>query len=210
MGKIRKRGEDTPRRHKRHAERPEDAEADIVAPAVLDWEHDVDEIAQAGLDIERTASEAERREIAGVLDLLAVDRLEVAYRLRPRAGGLFSLEGRLKADIRQTCVVSLEEMTTHIDEPLSAEFWPAERMPMRAAPVLIDDAEGEEPLAIRDGRIETGRLVFDVLALAIDPHPRKSEASFEWKEEDGGAGKADPPAKPNPFAALAKLQKRDD
>lgn len=190
---------------------PHDGEMPDVAPAVLDWEHKAAEIGQSGLDVERSATAAEREEVAKVLDLVAVDRLKASYRLRPRAGELFSLEGRLEADVRQTCVVSLEEMTSHIKAPLSAEFWPPERLPQSAAAVLIDDVDGEEPLPIRDDRIETGRLVFDVLALAIDPHPRKQDAAFEWKDKDDlKQAVEDASARPNPFAALAKLKKKSD
>lgn len=206
MAKGKNKGEIPPRGSRREPRRPDGVMAGI-APAMLDWEHKTGEIGPAGLDIERTASPVERGEIAKALDLVAVDRLKVSYRLRPRSGDLYGLEGRLEADLRQTCVVSLEEMTTHIDEPLSAEFWPAERL-SHSAPVLIDDVEGEEPLPIRDDVIVTGRLVYDVLALAIDPHPRKQEAAFEWKDkEDGPQGSPEASATPSPFAQLAKLRK---
>lgn len=206
---VKNRGDDSHRPSRREAERQDEA-ADI-APPVLAWQHKTAEVPQAGLEIEREATSTEREEVAAILDLVAVDSLKVSYRLRPRSGELFTLEGHLEADIRQTCVVSLEEMTAHIEEPLSAEFWPADRLPQSGASVLIDAVEGEELLPIHDGRIEAGRLVFDVLALAIDPHPRKQEATFEWKDsENGQASAPEVSPKPNPFAVLAKLKKPSD
>lgn len=209
MARKKNQGEAAPGRTRQSE--PLDSDAPDEEHAVLAWEHRAAEIGQSGLEVERSATPTERQAIARVLDLLAVDRLKVSYRLRPRSGGLYSLDGRLEADVRQTCVVSLEEMASHIEEPLSAEFWPAERLPVSNAPVLIDDVEGEEPLPIRDDRIETGRLVFDILALAVDPHPRKQDAAFQWKDEDGlKQGVEEASARPHPFAALAKLKKKGD
>jgi uncharacterized metal-binding protein YceD (DUF177 family) len=180
-----------------------------TAPAVLAWEHKTTEIGSQGLEVVRSATPAEKKAVAEMLDLVAVDSLEVSYRLKPGPGGHFTLEGRLKATLKQICIVSLEEMSTSVEEPLAAEYWPAERFPASSSASLIDDVEGEETIAIHDGVIETGRLVYDVLALAIDPYPRKAEAALEWKDDDDSARQT-PPARPNPFAALAKLKKKAD
>ncbi|KAB2848136.1 MAG: DUF177 domain-containing protein [Hyphomicrobiaceae bacterium] len=177
-----------------------------AAPAVLAWEHKTTEIGPQGLQVERSATPAERKAVADLLDLVTVESLDASYRLKPGPGGLFTLQGRLEARLKQTCIVSLEEMSTSIDEPLSAEFWPGEQIPASGA-ALVDETEGEEPIAIRDGIIETGRLVYDVLALAVDPYPRKAEAELDWKGGDGPTEEA-APAPQSPFAALAELKKR--
>ena len=90
-----------------------------------------------------------------------------------------------------------------VDEPFEVTFCPAEAMP--AAPSSEREILSEpeiEPL--RDGRIEVGRVVFETLAAALDPYPRRADAAFEWTDprDAGGAEKA------SPFAVLRSL-KRD-
>ena len=74
------------------------------------------------------ATQAEMANIARLLDLVSLDDLTLDYRLRRGAGGRVHLTGRLKAQVAQTCVVSLEPTEAVIDVPVEAEFWPAPQL----------------------------------------------------------------------------------
>jgi hypothetical protein len=154
--------------------------------------------------IEATA--AEREAIRTLLDLVAVKSLRFDYRLRRGGGGRIHVSGRLTAEVTQTCVISLEPLEASIDTPVEMEFWPE---------ALVADLERKTedpgqaglldwPETIVDGTLELGRVVYEILATALEPYPRKEGASFEWSE---GAGATEGP-KAGPFAALGQLKKR--
>jgi uncharacterized metal-binding protein YceD (DUF177 family) len=148
---------------------------------------------------------AEMAAISSLLDLVALDRLSFEYRLRRGGGGRVHLSGRLKADVTQTCVVSLEPVPSAIDVPVDAEFWPAS---------LLEDFEhrAEDPRQagvldwpepITDGTIDLGPVIYETLATALEPYPKKAGASFQWSQ---GAAEAEA-GQSGPFAALSQLKK---
>jgi hypothetical protein len=152
------------------------------------------------------ATEAELAEIARLLDLVSLDELALDYRLNRVGGDRLRLTGELRAKVTQTCVVSLDAVATALDLPLDVEFWPAS---------LVEEFEhnAEEsashgvldwPEAIVDGRIDLGPVIYETLATALDPYPKKEGASFEWSQanpEEPEAGTS------GPFAALAALKR---
>ena len=61
------------------------------------------------------------------------------------------------------------------------------------------------PEPIVEGKVDLGPVIYETLATALDPYPRREGASFEWP------GEADAPGTEqvrNPFAALARLKPR--
>jgi hypothetical protein len=152
-------------------------------------------------DIEASpATRAAMAELGGLRDVLfASASLDVT----PRGGGRFQVEGRVRARIGQTCVVTLDPIENDIDEAIDLIFAPPEQIPELSD--LIDDAaESSEaipdpPEPIENGFIDLGRLATDALFLAVDPYPRRPDAVF-----DPPVVAADP--EDHPFAALKALQ----
>jgi uncharacterized metal-binding protein YceD (DUF177 family) len=143
--------------------------------------------------VEIEADAAECAAIAGRLDILAVDALKAEIELFRDLTGDVNLVGRIQADVRQACVVTLDPVEQQIDTRIFQRFSGRD-----------DDPEGEdedpvEPIV--ENEIEIGDIVVQNLALALDPYPRAPGAAFE--EVDDEAGKPT-----GPFAALAAL--RDD
>ena len=156
---------------------------------------------------EITASEAERKAIAKMLDLVALERLAFTYRLTRGGEGRLHLTGRLAANVTQTCVVSLDPVATRLDIPVEVDFWPA---------FLLEalESNSEEPghtglldwpEAIVDGKIDLGPLVYEALATALDPYPKRPGASFDWSQQDPEQAEI---SRTGPFAALAALKRR--
>ena len=76
--------------------------------AELEWEHATHDMPQSGLSRQREAAPEELARVASALDLVACGSLTTAYTITPSLGGRFRLSGRLRAEIGQACVVTLE------------------------------------------------------------------------------------------------------
>ncbi len=149
--------------------------------------------------------EDERRTIMQLLDLRDLSNVRLDYRLRQTSGKRVHLTGRLRADVVQTCVVSLEPVPAQIDMPVDVEFWPLDKI--NALQQRADDpsqaAEIDWPEPIDGDNIDLGPLVYETLATALDPYPKKTGAQFEWS--DAQATSETP--KNSPFAVLKGLKK---
>ena len=180
---------------------------DDAQSAVLSRPLKLDEI-KDGTSGETAATPAEIETIARLLDLLALDGLTFSYRLDHRGGGRWHLTGRLAANVVQMCVVSLEPVAANLDVPVEVEFW------LQALVEELARQDAEEagtqglidwPEAVVEGRIDLGPLIYETLATALDPYPRREGVSFDWSQglpEEAGE------AKSGPFAALAALKRR--
>ena len=163
----------------------------------------VAQIPETGLHRDIEAGQAIRNAVADVGGLREVLSVQASFDVTPARGGRFHVAGHVRARIGQTCVVTLEEMETDIDEPIDLTFAPPEQIPQMAE--LVDEAgESDEetpdpPEPIENGMIDLGRVATDALYLAVDPYPRKPGAVFEPVVEA-----ADP--EDHPFAALKALK----
>jgi uncharacterized protein len=176
-------------------------------PTELGWDHAITEIPETGLAVERAATLEERRALAHTLELADLPHLSARYALRPAGRGRYVLSGTLSAEVVQTCVITLEPVTNLIEESFDLEFWPAEQMP-EPKDGEIDFAGAPEPEPVVAGRIEVGRIVFECLASALDPYPRKPGAVFEYAEPATGGAQSDAKQE-SPFAVLGKRRRKD-
>lgn len=157
-----------------------------------------------GVEKEITLDETERTAILGLLDLKGLENLAFTYKLRQGGGRRIHLSGRLRADVVQTCVVTLDPVPAAIDVPVEADFWPVEKI--AALQERADDpaqtGEVDWPEPIEGDAIDLGPLVYETLATSLDPYPKKPGAQFEWSEGEpnGEAGEN------GPFAALKGLK----
>jgi uncharacterized metal-binding protein YceD (DUF177 family) len=163
----------------------------------------VAQIPETGLHRDIEADPAVRNAVAEVGGLREVLSAQASFNVTPKTGGRFHVTGHVRARIGQTCVVTLEEIESDIEEPIDLIFAPPEQVPQMAA--LVDEAEESEeetpdPLEpIENGMIDLGKVATDALYLAVDPYPRKPGAVFEPMVEA-----ADP--EDHPFAALKALK----
>src|SRR5438876_4906438 len=165
----------------------------------LVWDHAEHDIPESGLSAQREAAPDELASVALALDLIACRSLRAEYAIAPTAGGHYRLSGRLHAEISQACVVTLEPIDSTIEEAFEAVFWPQEDMPAPSSGEVAMDDEPERE-SIEAGQIAVGRVVFESLAAATNPFPRKAGAVLDWQS----ATPSDTPAsKPeSPFAVL--------
>jgi uncharacterized metal-binding protein YceD (DUF177 family) len=163
----------------------------------------VAQIPDTGLHRNIDADQATRNAVAVVGGLREVLSVQASFDVTPKSGGRYHVSGHVRARVGQTCVVTLEEIESDIDEPIDVIFAPPEQIPQMAA--LVDEAEesGDDtpdpPEPIENGIIDLGRLATDALYLGVDPYPRKADAVFEPLV-------AAPDPEDHPFAALKALK----
>lgn len=158
--------------------------------------------ARRGLTLHIAPDAAARADIALMLDLEALERLEADLTLRSWLDGV-EIEGRWRAEIVQICGVSLDPFQTGLSGALTVRAVPpgSPNAAQEADGVMVIDLEAEDPPdELESERIDLAAYIIEHLALEIDPFPRKPGVEFE------------PPTEaqtPSPFAALKGL-KRDD
>lgn len=160
------------------------------------------DVPRLGRDYVVTADDAEREKLAERFDLIAIDALVGDYTIKSiGAGPLIRVEGRVRASVTQSCIVSLKPVPAEVDETIVAEFGPDE-VDLDIELTLDDE---DPPEAFVDGAVDLGELTAQHLSLSLDPFPRSPDATIE-QEGLGESITLDAPN--NPFAALAAL-KRD-
>ena len=163
----------------------------------------VEQIPDTGLHRDIEASAATREAMAELGGLREILSASASLDVTPKSGGRVHVEGRIRARIGQTCVVTLDPIESEIDEPIDLIFAPPEQIPEMAA--LVDEAAESDveipdpPEPIVNGVIDLGRLATDALFLGVDPYPRKPDAVFEVPV-------VPPDPEDHPFAALKALQ----
>jgi hypothetical protein len=167
------------------------------------WDHAAHDIPQIGVSVEREATPDELARIALALDLIACTSLRAQYTIAPTAGGHYRLSGRLHAEISQACVVTLDPIDSTIEDDFEAVFWPQEDMPApESGEVALDDEPEREPMVA--GQIAVGRVVFESLAAAMNPFPRKPDAVLEFHSPTPADATSNKPE--GPFSVLANLK----
>lgn len=160
----------------------------------------IEDVRQAdGRTVRLEASEAERAALARRFDIVRVDSL-VAEVTIDRAGEAVTANGRMEADIVQSCAVSGEDLPVSVREPLAFRFVPPSQH--RPDEELELDAEDCDEIEFTGTAFDLGEAVAQSLALAIDPFLTGPDADEARRK----AGLLDQEAS-GPFAALAALKK---
>jgi hypothetical protein len=148
------------------------------------------EVPPEGLEIDIVADDAERAALSAHNGLVAIPALAARLRIRRWRGDGLAVEGELRAVVRQTCVLTMDEFDAEIITPVEMRFAP-ERPPAQprrtrgprpeevadtAALTIGLDDDPPDPLV--GGAVDLGAIVSEFLTLALDPYPRKAGAQF--------------------------------
>lgn len=161
-----------------------------------------DSIAASGYEAHIKSGEAERKAIASAFDLVDVPSFTADVLAKKSDKDTVLLEGRVVADVIQSCVVSLEPVTQTIDEMFATLLTTADSpiAPSRPGADVHVDPEDDSPDVLADGRIDISAIVLEHFALAIDPYPRLPGVVVPSEYEKSPGSHND-----SPFAALAKI-----
>jgi uncharacterized metal-binding protein YceD (DUF177 family) len=166
---------------------------------------EIGEIGPEGVTREIAADAQEREALARRFGLVSLDLLEGRATVTPVSRKLFRLEATFRAELVQTCVVTLDPFPVRIEDSFAALF--GEGGPGLAA--LLSAEEEDEPEPIEGGAIDIGETVAQHLALALDPYPRKPGATLPSEYAAEAASEAEP-GRVKPFAGLDLLKPRRD
>ncbi len=167
----------------------------------------ITDVPAEGLDMDIVASDAEREALAALNGLPAIHSLTAALSLRRwRKDGL-EVTGELRARLRQTCVVTLEEFDSEAVEPIDVRFAPPAEEPrprsrrheVEPEPHEHDPLAEDPPDPLVGGVVDLGAVVSEFLTLALDPYPRKPGAAFVEPAPESQSNVS-------PFAQLRRLR----
>lgn len=176
----------------------------------------VAEVPPEGFEVSIRADAKECAALARANDLAALTRLEANFEVQREGPQGVKVAGELRADVRQTCVVTLEEFDSSITEPIEVRFAPQNEPPVdpplhkRRARVRDEDREVHPPGGELDedapdplvgGVIDLGAVASEFLTLSLDPYSRKPGASFVEPAAD------EDNASDSPFAKLRSALK---
>ncbi len=144
---------------------------------------------QKGLPVVIEADERQRAALADEHELLSVERYRAELLVARWKRNGVKVSGRVEADITQACIVTLDPVAAHIDEPVEALFLPEEsklgREGFEGGGEIILDADGpDSPETFSGDFIDVGALAEQFFGLAIDPYPRKPGATIEVAGDD--------------------------
>ncbi|MFV0408884.1 MAG: YceD family protein [Paracoccus sp. (in: a-proteobacteria)] len=153
-------------------------------------------------EFDLTPDEASRAQIARDLDLIALPMLRFSGDIRASGGDDWALNGRLVAQLVQPCAITLDPVTTDIDEEVALIFSPHVSTPDEEEVEMGDDSV--EPLG---QWINIGEIGLEALSLALPTHPLAPGAEMPETaidpDDEGDSGETR-----KPFAGLADLMKK--
>jgi uncharacterized metal-binding protein YceD (DUF177 family) len=157
----------------------------------------LEDIPETGLRFTLAADAAAVTLLARAAGVEAVTRLEADFDVSRYGRDGLTITGRVSATVRQACVVTMEPVEKHIEEPVDLTFMPYRDGSGTSTPEEAPNVDPPDVLV--DGTVDLGAIATEFLILGIDPYPRKAGAVFA------------PPATgeeaDQPFAALAALKK---
>lgn len=148
-----------------------------------------------------------RAALAETLDAQSVKKLRFEGEIVPKGRAGWELQAQLGATVVQSCIVTLEPVTTRIDTTVTRRFVPADRLDQPEAGSEIEMPEDDETEELGDV-IDLSAVLTEALSLALPDFPRKDgvEIADAQFAEDGVTPMTDEDTKP--FAGLAALREK--
>jgi hypothetical protein len=187
-----------------------------------EWSYlvEVDEVEDAPKTYQFSASDNERVDLARRLNVLSVEKANATITLQDIGGGVVHAIGMVRADVTQSCVVSLVPISEHIEDEFEGWFGDKAKSAVSFAkarserdskkgpakgPVeaeIMEESVDPEPIV--GGKVDIGELATQYLSLAINPYPHAPDAPREFTIGPKGAKTDGDGAslRKNPFEAL--------
>ena len=149
-----------------------------------------------------TPTTDERKAIAQLLHIVALKKLRFTGELTPQGRTDWTLTAKLGATVVQSCVVTLDPVTTRIDEKIDRRYM-AEIAEIEASEVEMTEDDTIDPLP---DSLDVAQVMIEALSLSLPAYPRSAGAELPQVNytEPGTAPMTDDDAKP--FAGLSSLK----
>lgn len=180
-----------------------------------EWSHlvEIDEVGGEPKTYEFKATEQERIDLARRMGLISVKSAHASVTVQRVSGGLIHAMGIVRADLTQSCVVSLGPVPAKIEDEFEGWFGDKdkalsfakarnEREAKKTHSELEILEESVDPEPIVNGKIDLGELATQYLSLALDPYPRAEGVSSQYIVPEGAKDQEGAELRRNPFEAL--------
>ena len=153
---------------------------------------------------------AAREALARQLGISNVKKLRFSGRIETAGSRSWSLRGTLGATVVQPCVVTLDPVTTRIDEEVERTYLPAEFLQIEEEAGSETEMPEDTSTEVLGTVISAHDAMVESLALALPQYPRSKGAELGEAvfAEDGVTPLKDEDTKP--FAGLAALRDQLD
>lgn len=140
--------------------------------------------------------------MADALGILGIRKLDFKGAVQAQAKTDWRLTAQLGATVEQSCVITLEPVTTRIDQPVTRDFIADLSVDLAEETEMPEDDTSEE----LGPEIDLTRVMTEALALALPDYPRREDAALIQSEfsAPGVTPMTDEDTKP--FAGLAQLK----
>lgn len=146
----------------------------------------------------------ERDQIARALGISSVKKLRFTGEIAALGRSDWELTAKLGATVVQPCVVTLDPVTSRVDEPIVRRYLADLEQPSEEEVEMTEDENAEQlPLSI-----DLYQVLIESLSLSLPPYPRSKDADLDQASftEPGKEAMTDEAARP--FAGLAGLRDR--
>jgi uncharacterized metal-binding protein YceD (DUF177 family) len=150
----------------------------------------LDRIGLHGLDLTIDATPAECSALAVRMNLPAVLAVSCVFHLIRESRDIVLARGVLRAQITQTCVISLDDFDASVEEVFQVRFVPSGEESDDI------DPESDDEIPFEGNQIDLGEAAAEQFGLALDPYPRMPGVEMPASEDE---------PEPHPFAALRRL-----
>jgi len=180
-----------------------------------EWSHriDIEKLSIEPKTFIFSADERQRIDLARRMAIVSVESAEAVVTLQKVGGGTIHALGTIRADVTQSCVVSLAPVTDHIEDEFEGWFGDksASAVSFAKARTERDVKKGQteievleestDPEPIIGGKVDIGELATQYLSLALEPYPRAEGVNpvYVAGPKDSGEGAE---IRKSPFEAL--------
>lgn len=148
-----------------------------------------------------------RAQIAQALEAQTLRKLRLSGTISPMGSDGWKLRARLGATAVQSCIVTLDPVTTRIDTEFVRSFLPPHRLddPEAGSEIEMPEDDSTEPLG---ETIDLLAILTEALAIALPDYPRNDQSTLDQTQfaPEGVTPLDDEMIKP--FAALAGLREK--
>jgi uncharacterized metal-binding protein YceD (DUF177 family) len=148
-----------------------------------------------------------RAQLAQELNAQSIKKLRFEGKLSPRGKKGWTLTAKIGATVVQSCIVTLEPITTRIDSDVIRHFVPETLTDQPSEGSETEMTEDENTDILQD-EIDLNEIMSEALDLVIPSYPRKEDANLDAAQfsEPGVSPLQEEDLKP--FAGLAALREK--
>lgn len=163
---------------------------------------------QRGMPVRFDASDKERKALAKDHGLVEVKSFDADLMVAKWRGDGVKVTGVVRADIVQTCSVTLELLDAHVENQVDAVYVPEHSKLARVqadenGEILLDAEGPDAPETFSGDHLDVGLVAEEFFELGVDPYPRKEGAVLP-----ANFGPESAPDNVSPFAKLAALKQK--